>query len=55
MLQEARDVGPGEIIKLVTSFLPAPGIDIMKTKGYAVWTVKGDGEEILSCFLKNAD
>ncbi|MDP8207135.1 MAG: hypothetical protein P9L92_10770 [Candidatus Electryonea clarkiae] len=36
ILQEAKNVKHGEIIELVTSFLPAPGIDIMKSKGFSV-------------------
>jgi hypothetical protein len=55
ILKEAKNVKKGEIIELVTSFLPAPGIDILKSKGYSVWTRKeGDGL-IKSYFLKNTD
>ena len=55
ILQEARKVKKGEIIELTTSFLPAPGIDKMKGKGYAVWTVKEGDDLIKSYFLKNTD
>jgi len=55
ILKEAKDVKPGEIIELVTSFLPAPGIDIMKTKGFSVWTMKETDELIKSYFLKNTE
>ncbi|MEE9118858.1 MAG: DUF1858 domain-containing protein [Calditrichia bacterium] len=55
ILQEARNVKKGEIIELITSFLPAPGIDRMKSKGYSVWTVKEDDDLIKSYFLKNTD
>ncbi len=55
ILKEAKNVKKGEIIELVTSFLPAPGIDILKSKGYSAWTRKeGDGL-IKSFFLKNTD
>lgn len=53
MLQEAKNVKEGEIIELSTRFLPAPGIDRMKSKGYSVWTVKQEGDLIKSYFLKN--
>jgi hypothetical protein len=53
MLQEAKNVKEGEIIELTTSFLPAPGIDRMKSKGYSVWTVKEEDDLIKSYFLKN--
>ena len=55
ILQEARNVKKGEIIELITSFLPAPGIDRMKSKGYSVWTVKEEDDLIKSYFLKNTD
>ena len=55
ILEEARNVKEGEIIELVTSFLPAPGIDILKSKGYSVWTRKEGADLIKSYFLKNTD
>jgi hypothetical protein len=53
ILQEAKDVKKGQIIELVTTFLPAPGIDILKSKGYSAWTLKAEGGLIKSYFLKN--
>ncbi len=53
ILKEAKKVKQGEIIELTTSFLPAPGIDIMKSKNYDVWTKKESEEVIISYFLKN--
>jgi len=55
ILKEAKSVKKGEIIELVTSFLPAPGIDILKSKGYSVWTRKEGDDLIKSYFLKNTD
>jgi len=52
ILSEANKVESGEIIVLVTSFLPAPGIDILKSKGYAVWTRKESDVLFESYFLK---
>ena len=54
-LKEAKNVKKGEIIELVTSFLPAPGIDILKSKGYSVWTRKESDDLIRSYFLKNTN
>ncbi len=48
----AAPVGAGEIIQLVTPFLPAPGIDIMKSKGYLAWSEKEGDERVCSYFLK---
>ena len=55
ILKEAKNVKEGEIIELVTSFLPAPGIDILKSKGYSVWTRKESDDLIRSYFLKNTN
>ena len=55
ILKEAKNVKKGEIIELVTSFLPAPGIDILKSKNYLVWSKKEDDDVIKSYFLKNTD
>ena len=52
ILKEAKRVNKGEIIELVTSFLPAPGIDILKSKSYSVWSKKEGEDLIKSYFLK---
>ena len=54
ILQEAKHIKKGEIIELTTTFLPAPGIETMKSKGYSVWTVKDDENLIKTYFLKNS-
>ena len=53
--EKAKDVPKGEIIELVTTFLPAPGIDIMKSKGYSTWSREEEGGVVKSYFLKNSD
>lgn len=55
ILEKAKDIKKGEIIELVTTFLPAPGIDTLRSKGYSVWTEKGEDGLIRSYFLKNVD
>lgn len=55
VLSEARNITKGEIIELVTTFLPAPAIDIMKSKGYSVWCRKAEGDMVNTYFLKNTD
>ncbi len=55
VLKEAKSVKKGEIIELITSFLPAPGIDALKSKGYSAWTKKESDNVIKSYFLKNTD
>jgi len=54
IMRGAKDVKAGEIIELVTTFLPAPGIDTLRSKGYSVWVKKEDGGIIKSYFLKPA-
>ena len=54
VLKEAKNVKKGDIIELVTTFLPAPGIDILKSKGYSVWTVQKPDGIIKSYFLKSS-
>ena len=46
LLPLANALGPDEIVELVTSFVPAPGIDILRKKGFEVWSVQGTAEEI---------
>jgi len=55
VLREAAKLKAGEIIELITTFLPAPGIDSMSAKGYSVWTTKSEGDTIRTYFMKNAD
>lgn len=39
-----------EILELITPFLPAPGIDVMKGKGYLAWSVQEEPELIRTYF-----
>ncbi len=53
ILREAKNVKEGEIIELITTFLPAPGIDAMRSKGFSTWTKKEENGIMKSYFLKN--
>jgi hypothetical protein len=53
VLSAAKELLKGEVIELITTFLPAPGIDTMKAKGYSVWTTRSDGDTIRTYFMKN--
>ncbi len=35
--KKANQIGSSEIVELITTYLPAPGIDIMKARGFRVW------------------
>ena len=52
LLHAAKDLGEGEILELVTSHLPAPGIDNLRSKDYQTWTVE-EGEAIRTYVFKN--
>jgi hypothetical protein len=53
LLLRATKMEEGEILELVTAYLPAPGIDIMREKGFAAWSVE-QGELIKTYFSKPA-
>jgi hypothetical protein len=46
VLQQAAELQPGDILELVTAFVPAPGIEIMKTKGLLVWSRQESPKQI---------
>jgi len=46
VLQRAATLQRGEMLELVTAFLPAPGIEIMKRKGLLVWSLQQTPELI---------
>ena len=50
--QEATHLKEGEILELITTFLPAPGIDIMKAKGFWVWPVEEQSGLVRTYFSK---
>ena len=52
IMRESKNVKPGEILELVTTFLPAQGIDTLRSRGYSAWVKKDDGGIIKSYFLK---
>lgn len=55
LVLEAKPVNKGDIVELITSFLPAPGIDILKSKGYSAWSRREGDDLVKSYFLKNAE
>jgi len=40
LLRRGNKLRAGEIIELRTSFLPVPGIDIMRAKGFQTWSIE---------------
>ncbi len=54
VLQTAARLEPTEIVELVTSFVPAPGIDVMKEKGYLAWSLREADDLVRTYFSKPA-
>jgi hypothetical protein len=52
VLKEGARLKEGEILELVTTFLPAPGIDVTKSKGFVFWTVQETPELVKTYFSK---
>jgi Domain of unknown function (DUF1858) len=46
LLQQAASLHPGEMLELITTFLPAPGIDILRKKGLHVWSKEDEAKLI---------
>ncbi|MCP5070957.1 MAG: DUF1858 domain-containing protein [bacterium] len=42
LLRAVKDLEDGQIVELVTSHLPAPGIDIVRRRGHRTWTTDDD-------------
>jgi len=51
VLQAAARLRSAEIIELITTFVPAPGIDILKKKGFLVWS-QADGKLVRTYLLR---
>jgi hypothetical protein len=44
VLQAAAHLHSTDIVELITTFIPAPGIEILKRKGFLVWSIRENGE-----------
>ncbi len=55
VVKAAESLEKGEILELVTTFLPAPGIDIMRKRGYDYWSLEEDPQLIRTYFIKGAE
>ena len=50
VVRRAKELAPGQMVELITTFLPAPGIDLMKAKGYRVWPKEGSSGVVRTFF-----
>jgi len=53
VIEETSDLESGQIYQLSTPFLPAPLLDVIKSKGFEVWSQKVDDQQFNNYFLKN--
>ncbi len=51
ILNRTKEMNPGEIFELMTPFVPAPIIDMLKSKGFKVYTRSGD-QNVMSYISK---
>ena len=52
VFKELNKLGTGEILELITPFVPAPLITMAQQKGYQVWTKSVSENEFSNYFLK---
>jgi uncharacterized protein (DUF2249 family) len=50
ILQSSGRLKPGEILELITPFIPAPVIDMLRKKGFKTYSVRRD-ETVLTYIL----
>ena len=50
VLEEIRNVEEGEILELISSFVPAPLIDKVEAKNFHSWTLQKNSEEFRTFF-----
>ncbi|HTC62021.1 MAG TPA: DUF1858 domain-containing protein [Candidatus Saccharimonadales bacterium] len=55
ILDRVASMNPGDIVELTTSFVPAPGIDLLRRKNLLVWTRQGDSPQIQTYICKPRD
>jgi hypothetical protein len=55
VIREATRLETGELLELITTFLPAPGIDRLKAKGFDVWPVETAPSVIRTYISKTRD
>lgn len=53
VLQEVAKLEPGQIAELITGFVPAPGIDVMRKKGLRVWCME-ESPDLVRTFVSKA-
>ncbi len=52
ILKKCNLLKTSEIFELRASFLPAPGIDLMRAKGFVTWSSESSNNEVITYFSK---
>ena len=55
VLRAVAPTGPSQIVELITSFIPAPGIDVMRGKGLLVWATEDESGVVRTYVSKPAE
>lgn len=53
VIRASNDLITGDIIELITTFVPAPGIEKLKERGFQTWTTQENDGIIKNYFLKS--
>ena len=54
VLKELRDLNERQVVELVSTFVPAPGIDVARKRGMLTWTVK-ETEQLYKTYFTRSD
>ncbi len=52
VVRAADQLGPGEILELITPFEPAPLVDVLRGKGFRAWGERKGGDDVRTYFGK---
>jgi len=52
ILEKAGQLNAGEILLLITSFVPAPIIELLNSKGFRCWTQNSDSGEVNTYIIR---
>ena len=53
VMQDLASMENNKIYELITPFLPSPLLDVVKKKGYNIWSEEVEGTIVKNYFIKN--
>jgi hypothetical protein len=54
VVKELRDLNERQVVELLSTFVPAPGIDVARKRGMLTWTVK-ETEQLYKTYFTRSD